>query len=196
MSPYNKSLATCERMSKYLTELVEARTTVDFFIHNPRSLAYRLREAMYACQFHQNFQHVARLKSSYKFLVYGDKVRARWMEIESPQVRIIVERVSEGQTTSPDSEADLFGRHIREALTTVDVPNVTNFMEVLGAAMKYLGANPEVYFPNVELDNSELRRLFTWAKAKELKLIYDPDAGLTITEKDIDEDIAWKPEGV
>ncbi len=196
MTPYNTSLATCLRMESYLRELHDAQTTIDFFTNEPDVLARRLREAIHAAQFHKDFQHVGRLKGKYKFLAMETKVRARWLDVAKPQMRFLDRpggaKAEAAASTSP-AEAE-FGAFMSHTLDTVPVPEVRELMGVLAATIKYIPANEEVYFPNVILRESELRRLYVWANEKGLKIINNEDRGITLTKKKVDEDLVWQPE--
>ncbi len=195
MSPYNRSLATCLRMEEYLRELHDAQTTLDFFTNQPEVLAYKLREAMYAAQYHKDFLHIGKLRGKYKFLALDAKVRARWMSVDKPQMRFLDRPGPTGEARSPDSpEEAQFGDFMSRTLDTVPVPEVRELMGVLAATMKYIPANEEVYFPNAILRESELRRLYVWAKEQGLKIINNEDQGVTLTKKKVDEELVWQPD--
>jgi len=181
-------------MEEFLRELHDAQTTIDFFTNEPETLAYKLREAMYAAQHHKDFLHVGRLRGKYKFISMEAKVRAQWMQIEKPQLRFLDRPGGKREVVTESPAEASFGGFMSDTLDTVPVPEVRELMGVLAATMKYISANEEVYFPNAKLRESELRRLNVWAREQGLKIINNDDRGITLTKKKVDEELVWQPE--
>lgn len=193
MSPYNVSKATCVRMKRYLEQL-QLEETMEFPSDDPEKLAYRIREAVYASAFHPEFKHFARFRYLYRFEILKDRVRAKVMlpEKATAQPEGLDDSVDD---LTPDkvAEIDNFGKKIRDVLSTVTVTNVEELSGILGAVLKYGKENPEIYFPNAVLEEADLDRLWRWASVKGWKIVNNEDAGVTLTKKDVPEEVTWQP---
>lgn len=196
---YNTSRRVCVRMHRFLKELDQQRTTIDFHSRDPKRLAYNLREAMYACEFHSDFKKYVGLRDYYTFHVMNDRVRARFKGVPEPQVRYLeVERKAQkaGPKDTEDllREIDELGGAYQETLDTLPIPKVETLSEAIGASLRYGEACRELHFPDLRLSAQDMGRLYRWAREKEWKLVDNLEGGITLTKKKVDPELVWTPE--
>lgn len=171
---YNESYGTVRRMKRHLDELFRRQETVDFSSDEPKSLAYKLREAIHAAQFWDQYEHYHQLKEYFQFEVRPDRVRCRFMSPEPVTI-------SDSQGKTRDEETD-----------KMIVNDVDSLMAVIGAAMEHENES-EIFFPSAVLLDPDKSRLHGFAKDSGWKIIDHEEGGVTLTKKEIPEEIQWTP---
>lgn len=185
---YSRSKKVIVRHLEQLEALAEAKETRVFPTEAPGRLAYKLREAVYACQFHEEYKKLHRIHFLFAFKEEADQVVAEYKAPPNPLIPKATgsPNVKSAQEPVEEEEADPTPQLLRRS-----VSDAYDLMDVLGATM----ASPEVeefHFPNATLPLDEKKLLFNWAKEKEWNYIDHDDAGLTITKAEVPEEILWK----
>lgn len=186
MSPYNTSLTPLRRMEKYLRSLQTRRQTMSFAADEPDKLAYQLREAIYASDFHENYAHFSKLSDFYRFESRPGHVRAVYLGPANPEI-VDDKGEEDGDTISEDLPG------LPEEHPVMEVEDVQNLPGVVGAALRFSDDADELHFPNAILVESQKSRLFKFCEEHGWYIIDHEDGGLTLTRKDISPDIRWKP---
>lgn len=178
--PYNKSYGTIRRMRDYLERMRVRRGDISFPAENPRSLAYKLREAMYAAQFHKekgdHYEDYANLRHFYELQEKPGRVVCRWLGEPTGH------SVEEGEP-SPKTEAP-----------PMQVDDATTLTNIVGALLKYEEVADEIQFPNAALDNPDKARLLDLAHEKGWEIIDHDEAGLTLTQRNVPEAVTLTKE--
>lgn len=171
MMGYNTTYGPIRRMRKYLEELDESRgETVRFATDDPRSLAYRLREALVACQEWSQGEPFRDLKGKYSFEEKGDFVVARWKGPEEPS------------TVTESAPEEMV------------VNEVENLDGIIGAAMKLGDKADQLRFPNAALMDPQRVKLFNWSEGTEWTFIDQGPGGATLTRREVPDDVRWTPD--
>lgn len=221
---YNTSPKTCEKAGELLDHLLQAKATMEFETDEPRKLGYILREAIYAARYSATHSRFTRLSELYTFCVRGNVLIAHYspnrktrprisstrlvsqasrrerpvpaIEVARPTLVSHSEKPEEStDSTLPESPGLKIAREIAVAMETAHLPGVRNLTSILGMVLIYGRKNDEIYFPNAELSENDLERLFRWAEAYEWKIVWQEDRGLTLTKKQLPEGVAWRPNG-
>lgn len=160
-----------DRMAHYLEILTESEMDKIFFeSDNPSQLAYRLREAIFTAGKYTEFSQFQRLSGEYKVSVLINGVEC-------------VRSVRDGQHVA--SPARKVG--------TVHLPEITSLTGLLGAAIRF-GHADELVFGNVSLHSGDKLRLYEWTGQRDWQYIDHEGAGITLTKREVDEDLLWEPE--
>lgn len=177
---YNTTIGPPRRMEEFLERLKKHRKTMEFATQNPSSLAYKLREAIYASQFHDRYEHYHELNSLYTFEERAGKVVAQYRGVDPKQVE-----TKEGEPLEPEPAPE------RPAMTVGEAKTLEG---VVGAAMQHGGGTEEIRFPNAILPTRQKEKLFAWAAENDWEIIDQDEGGLTLTRKDVPSEITWRPE--
>ena len=173
---YSRSKRAVMRMLPFLEAIMESRMTgrpLVWETDDPPRMAYRLREALHAARFHEEFQHFGRLRPHLGFKVGPKEVIAYWL---APEVLPYI--TPEPQAPKP-----------RE----VTVHEQVNVQDLLASMMSQHRTTFKVYFPNVLLEPGDMNTIYTWANEMGWALIDHEEAGLTLTKEPIDNDLKWSP---
>ena len=197
MSPYKTTRDIFTRHEQTVKILLENRVTHIFRTENPRRIAYQLREAIHVAGLHDDLEAYAALRDLYSFELHPGFVRARWRgEVEITKVEIQADSVeadrSGGKELSND-ELEVEGKPFKDKLDVARLPNLFTLSGVIEGVKRFGPRVLEVYCPDAKLTEDELARLFRWAKEKGWTLIDNEDAGLTLTHKDVPEELRWIP---
>jgi len=179
---YNLTVKTVERMRDKLEVLYETRQTRDFPSSNPRSLAYKLREAIRASAIHNKYRHFSELSFIYKIRTLEGSVRAEYQGFK-PHAELV----------RPAREEDPGSEVIVQA-ETLHIPEADTLFDIFGAGLKFSQGTPEIHFPHIQLEHPELESLLIWCSQFGWKLINHGEGGITLTKRDVDEAILWRPE--
>lgn len=175
---YNKSLASVERMLVYLRQIARARLrgeNLEWTTDNPVDLAHKLRQALYAAQHHKPYNHFGRLRSHIQFRVRKpDTVIGKWMDLDLLNEAMLEES---------------------EIVQEIKVDYEASLLDIIGEVSSQPLTLEQAYFPRAVLPTDEMKRLFDWATENDWAIINHEDAGLTLTKRPIDKEIAWRPEG-
>lgn len=164
----------------------ETRRTIQWATPNPEKLAYRLREAIYASKFHDEFRDYNDLKFIYQIRVMEGAVAAVYRGVEPSEV-IFPKSASLGE--------DEDGSEIMQSLPqTLTVDYAKTILDVIGTAIEFKDA-AEIYFPEALLSPADFENLYAWVDDQGLRwrIIDNEDRGMTLTTRPVDEEITWKP---
>jgi len=196
--PYKTSRETFDKYEPTLKILLENRATHIFHTETPRRIGYLLREAIYIASLYPDLKEYTALRDLYSFEIHPTFVRARWRgpsEIEKVE---IVPGPAEADRTGDkevltDAELELEGSPLKDKLDVCTLPNIINLSGVIEGVNRFGPRVLEVYCPDAHLEEDDLARLYRWAKEKGWTLIDNDDLGLTLTHKDVLEEIKWLP---
>jgi len=177
---YNLTKQTVERQLEKLQVLYDTRQTRDFPSSNPRSLSYKLREAIKAAAIHNQYRHFTELQYIYKFKTLDGSVRAEYTGY-----------VPHVETVRPAREDE--PGEVPVDIETLHIPDAITLFDVIGAGLNFPHA-PELHFQNVRLFMGEQEKLYKWGKEIGWKLIEHPGEGVTLTKREVDDSILWTPE--
>ncbi len=123
---YNTSIKVIRRNQPFLDRLMIAKDDVHFPAEDSTKLAYKLREAVYACQFYDEYKsYYDEIWNKYKFCTTPGTVIARWMGIDD---------VARSSLTKP---------------TYREFRGATSILDIVGAATQ-AGTATELFFPNAD----------------------------------------------
>ena len=177
---YNLSRHSVIRNRPQLDQLLEAlefKASLHFPTSSPAKLAYKLREALLASLEHPEFEYYFNsLASAFVFKITPNGVFAEFQE--NPVGEVVERVVGSPKPRSPQKRS---------------IPDAMDYLEVLGAAMKFQ-TEDELHFPNVIMLISDRRDLLSWASANGWKYIDHEGAGVTLTKREVPEEVLWREE--
>lgn len=179
---YNTTYGPPRRMSDHLDELLRREETVRFATDNPHSLAYKLREAIYASQFHEKYEHYHKLGDWYTFRVKSDHVLCEYQHTRPMTLKEAKE--SEPEDATPD----------QSGLSEMQIPEAEDLMGVVNATLQRGDSYDELKFPNATLMATHLERLYNFAEGKGWSIITHGDEGITLTKREVPDEITYTPE--
>jgi len=173
---YNKSLASVERMIVYLRQIARARIreeNLEWTVDDPTVLAHKLRQALYAAQYHKPHRHFGRLRSHIKFLVRKpDTVIGKWMDLDLLNEALMEES---------------------EIVQEIKVDYEAGILDIIAEVSAQPLTLEQAYFPRAMLTEVEMGQLFEWAEENDWAIINHEEAGLTLTKRPITDEIKWRP---
>lgn len=169
--PFNISKAVVHRSRRYLDDMLQAKRTLTFPAHDGAKLAYQIREARYAALRHPEFAQYHPLKEWYRIRDKGTYVEAEYIGPIAPT------------------------EHQSFTQTQQTITEVNTLEQVVGACIKFSAESDEIIFPNVVLNEAELGVLYEWSKTAGWKIIWQEDAGVTMTKRKVDDIFIWRPQG-
>ena len=208
---YRTSRLPYEELKQTIEALLELTDTFIFNTENPRRLAYRLREALHCCQFHEDLMKFVPLIKLYSFEAHDTFVRARYRGSDDitkvevrPGDRERTRTASKpkdypakepSDPTEPVEEAtyEEAADEIQHAVDTSLLEGVVNLSGIIEGAKRYGVRVLEVYYPDAVLSEEDKGRLFRWTSENGWLIIDMEDAGLTLSKKDIPEEVQWRP---
>jgi hypothetical protein len=135
---------------------------------NAQTLARALRTAIMFCSKVKGYEQYKDLTLTFKICTQNE-----WL-IVKPRARTPIERESQ--------KALRMGKQILEEALSVE--------QIVGFLVQN---NPkEVYFPQVVLNDVQMKQLYEYCKKNNLFIINQEEAGITITIEDKD-NLAWEP---
>ena len=161
---YHISPNSVNRNRPQLEAMFEAQATVRFSTGNPQKLAGKLREAMAAAE----------------KLEYTGLSSLRRDFIIKALDREVVAEFQGAQGIEPEKPAE------REV-----VLEASSMTDLMMSAMA-LEDREEISFPSVVLSEEEKQTLFEWIKGLEWKFIDHGGGGVTLTKKDVPEEVLWE----
>ena len=195
---YNRSSLVVQRFIEILDQLLEAAhsgTSLRFSSLTPHKLAYRLREALKAAQSHEDYRH------------YYDIIWPVFQFREAPGA-VIAHYVGQQEDFSslsgtPLSESPTFSKQqIRASEARPHLkqfPSVTSLTDIVATALSF-SSEDELFFPSATLSDDEKKKLHRWthSNAGSAWTFIDhssgnDDGGITLTQHDVDPDIAFHP---
>lgn len=201
---YNLSKKTVYRNARYLDDLC-SHQTLHFPSKDSQELARSIREALRAAEFHGagEFPRYQELRFWYVFKAKKGYVEARFIGppdvgIAPSQVPGIVKEVREAEVPAPTPIPAPVAVEKKEP--TVFVPtqktltDVISLEGIVGAGISFAVECDELNFPNAILSEEEMNILYTWTQNdKTWKLIDEEEAGLTLTQKEVESIYLWRP---
>lgn len=160
--------------------LERARIFLDAMVqHKGIRLEWRVtNSARTVYMIHQAF-HIAKLLTK-----KGDK---RFIEYAALKDAYYIKKYEGKVVAEPkDQPAELL---VQRTLATVTVPDVTDTLGIIGAAVAHKAG--KLFFPDAIKEHIELEKLYKWAQGRGYHIIVSSN-GLTLTQED-PEDLAWKP---
>ena len=182
--PYNKSIKAVARAQTQLEQLYRSRKTIDWATKNPSRLAYQLREAIYAAQFHNKYRHFSELKYIYEFQQLNGSVRAHYMGLDVPESLI-----QEIETPVDNAGTDVGAPE----MPPTQLDSVSSLREIIGAMVSLGDVSHEVFFPDAVLQDDDLRRLYDWSTETGWSLISHEGAGVTLTRRTVSKELLYDP---
>jgi len=182
---YNISKNSVLREKSLLDDLLEFRKTVEIPSANPRRRVSKIWEALKSAEAlkkrHPEFTKYAELRDLYRFRQIQTGVRCEWVAESS----LVLEE--SGMSTSDAAQLT--------QPTRMNLPEARSLVDVIASAMRFENA-PEIRFPNAVLREQDRIKLYKWTTETEVKWTFIPhdDAGLTLTTREVPEEILWKPE--
>lgn len=209
MTPYSR-VRPAPDIIALMEALLTEKATMLFHTASPSRLSYRLREGIYASKYHDDTTKYLILRVWYSFEVHDRWVRARWMgssDVDKVEVKPsdtgASRRLRTPRTPSDPkplvesvlSEEELaqIGKEVKETLDTCILPNISNLAGVVEGANRFGVKVLEVFFPEAVLSKGDLTRLYRWATEKGWAIIDHEDGGLTLSRKDVEEELKWTP---
>jgi hypothetical protein len=174
---YTKTRAVVKRNLEQLERLYRAKTTLTFKSDNPTELAYKLREAIAAAKEFSEYEHLAELRTMYKFRTAPGRVIALYSVTEAPV------ETAEASVKTPEKKRKRKRKVVVDAVTLLDI---------VGAMIDFVDEE-EVQFININLSEEDLFKAFVWGKENGWKLINHEEAGITLTKRDVPEEVLWTP---
>jgi hypothetical protein len=162
----------------YLQPLLVAYTdkqdSITFHTIDPNNLAYKLRQAFkVAAQKPVSFNKYSKFEETFKVCV------------KAPNKVIVKRRIPAATVEFSREDPKAF----IEALDRLQLNEVTDLVSVVGAIIKHPQSG-ELYFPQVNLDNDELTKLYKFCQTKGFKIIRSD--GLILTKQECKE-LEWTP---
>lgn len=168
---YSLNKQNIDRLISYLDILVESQAMeIGFECEDSTKLAYKLREAFFASRHYPEYEKYHTLQGDYKILARVHNV--------------ICKRIEKG------------GKHFRVEQVIVgamQLPEITQLTGVFGAAIRFPHVE-ELWFPNVNLIPESKLRVYEWTAERDWQYIDHHGSGITLTKKEVEEDLLWSPE--
>ena len=178
---YNLTRHSVIRQLPQLEQLAQSKESLRFLTDEPRRLAYKIREAIHSCAAFPEFHHL------------HASIWPRFRLREVPQA-VIAEYIGEKAHLSlatpmgqPLSHSQLDVAPQRKVLA-----DPTTLLEVISSAISF-DKTPELFFPNVKMSDGERLRLYKWTTQGEWLYIDHDDGGLTLTQLEVEDGLAWEP---
>lgn len=175
--PYNTSEAAAMRMKRYLDDMKDGRNVIRWPTREPKRLARQIREAMAAARFQATEKEKSAwmpyldLRFFYQIRSRDDYVEAKWI----------------GPEDGPKMESAKIPK-------PMEVEGVRDLQSVVGAILDMEQDAIEVHFPDAQLTQDGLLTLHKWCEKNSWTLIDEQENGVTITQRDVDDILAWDPE--
>lgn len=189
---YNTTIGPPRRMEAYLKKLLNRKETIRFATDDPHSLAYRLREAIYASQFHEKYEEYYKLRDMYTFRDKGDHVLADYQRVFPVEAIEGEDEAPELEDIEPEDAPEY--RPDDEGPTKMEVPEAESVMEVVNVAINRGEEYRELVFPNATLMAQHLERLHGFTESNDWKIISHGEDGVTLTREQVPDEITWTPD--
>lgn len=180
---YNISKNSVLREKSLLDDLLEFKKTVEIPSANPRKRVSKIWEALKSADAlqkrHPEFEKYAGLRYNYRFRQIRTGVLCEWV----------------GEELASPIESGISMKQSVVTPTRMDIPEARSLVDVIASAMRFADA-PELRFPNAVLRRADMIKLYNWTTETEVKWTFIPhdDAGLTLTTREVPEEILWKPQ--
>lgn len=195
---YSKARSAVERVLPILNELYYKRQTVSLAASDSVALAYKLREAIYASQFHKDLEHLTGLKTMYEFRQMPGRVMCSFLGVDHS----VVPALYTEEAAAPAEEVKEFYAQVTPIRSEepepskMQLPDVETLHGVVGAVLRFGGTHEEIYFPDALLTEEEKEKLLSWCESSDAEwgFIDHETAGITLTRAEIAEELLWTGE--
>jgi hypothetical protein len=192
--PYNRSKSTIIRNERYLQDMHEAKRTIMWPSANPKRLAYKIREALWATQYHEDFAHYRYLRSFFEIALETGAVRARYMgENHARPVHVEANGKKTFSREAGDGPAVMVAPP-ESPLAAMNLKDVHTLEAAVGAAIRFRETAEEIKLPECALSMEDKRKLWTWGQTSGWSFIDHEEEGITLTRRLVDPDLLWSPE--
>lgn len=175
--PYNTSEAAAMRMKRYLDDMKDGRDVIRWPTREPQKLAHRIREAIAAAR------HQAREKGKSVWIPYTELKYFYQLHAKDGFV--------EARWIGPEGGPKLEHAKIPKPETVKDVRDLQS---IVGVILEMNQDAIEIHFPDAELTKDGLMTLHKWCGKNDWTLIDEHENGVTITQRKVDDILAWDPE--
>lgn len=151
---YSKNIYAITRVEKFLKQMENANTSLEWVAEEPYKLAYYIREGIHVAN--QNEHPFGKLAG--KFIIRTSKRKV------IAQLRVLTPEYTE----------------LKRTLNKMVLPGLSKLLEIVGAAIQH--KSEEMHFPDADLDGEELERLNKWTSENSYFIIVGD--GLTLTVLD------------
>lgn len=187
---YNLTMHSFRRNKAQLDQMLKHKMTLRFPTSNPKRLAYKLREAIRAAgEFEETRHYFDALSKTYQFHEHHGYIIAEYVGIGEPES--IGEPIEEIPLPKAPVQKTASQKPL-QAPPKKTVPDATVIIDVMAVAMS-LEHEEEIYFPNVVVVDSDKIKIYNWANDLGWKYLDHEDRGITLTKKEIPDDILWSP---
>lgn len=162
---YSRNPAVIDRVKPLLDQMITAQSSLAWPSKNSHMLGYYIREAMTLAK-RKKVEPYHELKDRFVIRDKGDRIVA---ELKTPAT----------------IEA------LREAMAKVVLAELVSLYEVIGGAVNTKA--DELYYPDADLSQDDLAKLYAWAVNNKYFLIVSEEDGVTLTREDPGE-LKWTPE--
>lgn len=152
--PYTNNESAIFRVKKYLDQMAEATTSLEWEAEQPHKLAFHIREGIAVAR--KTGNPLGNLAGKFIIRSLSNKVVAQ-LRVNDPN---FVE--------------------LKRTLNKMVFDDLDNLLEVVGAAIKHKA--DVMYFPNADLIPEDLQKLFAWTSKNEYFVVVGD--GVTITRVD------------
>ena len=177
---YNISRHAVERNRPQLDDLLALRKTFEIPTASPQRLASKLWEAIRSArelsERYPQYAKYAEISVLYRLRQTKTGVLCEW-------VADLLKDSGE-DTKSPTLVP-----------TRMEFPEAASVMDVIATVTKFSDMQ-EIRFPNAVLQQRDRKKLYNWTKKEGVtwRYISHDDAGLTLTKKEVPEELLWNPE--
>ena len=172
-------------MAGYLNQIHDAHKNLTelFWSHEePQKLAYRVREAIHAARWHNDYAQLANAGRHARICIEEGGVRVVWGVPLSPYGGPVTPPTKASSSTkTPDTSA------------SITVPGNITVLEIVGTALGCEMHVNEIYFPEAKPTEEELYNLYVWARKHHWKVIDNLDRGVTLTKRVVDPMLEYTP---
>jgi len=151
---YSNNVFAITRVEKFLRQMSEASTSLEWESEEPYKLAYYIREGIHVA----NQREHPYGKLAGKFIIRSKKNKV------IAQLRVLSPEYSE----------------LKRTLNKMVLPGLKKLLEVVGASIQHKAE--EMYFPDAELDDEAIERLYKWTCENQYYIVLGE--GLTLTVLD------------
>lgn len=175
---YSYSRHTVTRNRPQLEQMLQAlaqKASIHFPTSDPHDLAYKLREARKAALRYEEFSQFHPLFVAFIIRETKTGVLAQYQDFPRGIICDVV-----GEILLPQAQQE-----------RVSIPDAVEYLDIIGAALKNDSAM-ELTFSNASLGLKEKPKLLKWASENGWKYIDHNTGGLTLTKRDVPEEVLWK----
>jgi hypothetical protein len=158
-------------MANYLDILADSSAeAIVFPCEHSGQFAFQLRQAFFAARHHDEFGLYHGLKDDYRVHAGIAQVTCKRVQKDGEHFRV---------------DAAIVGQ--------LRLEEITSLTGVFGAAIRFKNVE-ELWFPSCNLIPKDRLRVYEWTASRDWQYIDHLGSGMTLTKKEVDEDLLWSPE--